>query len=123
MGFNDAFDAVIQGRKEQVESAVEEALAAAVRADQILYEALIPAIAEVGRPFETGEYFVPEMLVAARAMQAGLSVLRPRLLNLGARPVGTVALGTVKGDLHDIGKNLLIRTYETNHGRPSELGE
>lgn len=75
-------------------------------ARDLLFGSLLSALQEVGRRFETREYFVPEMLVAARAMQAGLAVLRPHLAGTGARPVGTIVMATVKGDLHDIGKNL-----------------
>jgi len=67
---------------------------------------------EVGRRFEAGEYFIPEMLIAARAMQAALAPLRPLLVEAGAKPLGTVAIGTVQGDLHDIGKNLVAMMLE-----------
>ena len=69
-------------------------------------------MAEVGRLFEEGEYFVPEMLIAARAMKAGLEILKPLLVDSGVKPIGKVALGTVKGDLHDIGKNLVAMMLE-----------
>jgi 5-methyltetrahydrofolate--homocysteine methyltransferase len=81
-------------------------------ADQILNQDLIPAMAEVGRLFEEGEFFVPEMLISARAMQAGLNLLKPLLVDSGVEPVGKVAIGTVKGDLHDIGKNLVAMMLE-----------
>jgi 5-methyltetrahydrofolate--homocysteine methyltransferase len=68
---------------------------------------MIPAMAEVGRLFEANEYYVPEMLIAARAMKAGLALVRPQLVEEKIEPKGTVVLGTVKGDLHDIGKNLV----------------
>ena len=72
----------------------------------ILFGALIPSLQEVGRLFEIGEYFVPEMLVAARAMQGAMALLRPLLVDKGAEPIGKVVMLTVKGDVHDIGKNL-----------------
>ena len=72
----------------------------------MLYDALIPSLEEVGARFERGDYFVPEMLIAARAMQGALDILRPLLAESGAVQVGTVVIGTVKGDVHDIGKNL-----------------
>ena len=81
-------------------------------ADSIMKEALIPAMDEVGDLFQKGEYFVPEMLVAARAMQQGLKVLKPRLVESGVESIGKVLVGTVKGDLHDIGKNLVIMSLE-----------
>ena len=73
----------------------------------MLYDALIPSLEEVGARFERGDYFVPEMLIAARAMQGALDILRPLLAETGAKPVGTYVMGTVKGDVHDIGKNLV----------------
>ena len=72
----------------------------------MLFDALIPSLEEVGARFERGDYFVPEMLIAARAMQGALDILRPLLAETGAKPVGTFLMGTVKGDVHDIGKNL-----------------
>ena len=73
----------------------------------MLYDALIPSLEEVGARFERGDYFVPEMLIAARAMQGALDILRPLLAETGAQQIGTFVMGTVKGDVHDIGKNLV----------------
>jgi 5-methyltetrahydrofolate--homocysteine methyltransferase len=78
----------------------------------IFEKGLVPAMAEVGRLFEEGEYFVPEMLIAARAMQGGLNLLKPLLISEKVEPVGKVVIGTVKGDLHDIGKNLVAIMME-----------
>ena len=75
--------------------------------ESMLYDALIPSLEEVGARFERGDYFVPEMLIAARAMQGALDILRPLLAETGAKPIGTYVMGTVKGDVHDIGKNLV----------------
>ena len=75
--------------------------------EKMLYDALIPSLEEVGARFERGDYFVPEMLIAARAMQGALDILRPLLAETGAQQVGTFVMGTVKGDVHDIGKNLV----------------
>lgn len=72
----------------------------------LLFEALIPALEEVGRLFEIGEYFVPEMLISAKAMSGGMQILQPLIAASGAKPLGTFLMGTVKGDIHDIGKNL-----------------
>ncbi len=72
----------------------------------LLFDALIPALEEVGRLFEIGEYFVPEMLIAARAMSGAMEILQPLIAASGAEPLGTFLMGTVKGDIHDIGKNL-----------------
>lgn len=81
-------------------------------AEAILNRALIPAMDEVGDLFQKGEYFMPEMLVAARTMQQALEVLKPRLVEAGIDPLGKAVIGTVKGDLHDIGKNLVIMALE-----------
>ena len=86
---------------------VTEALNAGLSPDLILKEGLVAAMGEVGRLFEIGEYYVPEMLIAARAMQAGLKLLRPGLAETGVKATGRVIIGTVSGDLHDIGKNLV----------------
>jgi corrinoid protein of di/trimethylamine methyltransferase len=75
--------------------------------EKMLYEGLIPSLEEVGARFERGDFFVPEMLIAARAMQGALDILRPLLAETGAKPIGTFVMGTVKGDVHDIGKNLV----------------
>ena len=75
--------------------------------ETMLYDALIPSLEEVGARFERGDFFVPEMLIAARAMQGALDILRPLLAETGAKQVGTFVMGTVKGDVHDIGKNLV----------------
>ena len=107
MPLNDAFEAVLEGRMEPAKRAVEGALKNGVPAEQILNEALIPAMDEVGRRFEGGEYFVPELLVTARAMKASLDVLAPHLSEAKHKKIGRVLLGTVKGDLHDVGKNLV----------------
>ncbi len=107
--------AVIDGQAKVVVPKVEQALAEGLAPDKILHEGLIDAMSEVGRMFEEGEYFVPEMLIAARAMSAALELLKPRLVEKGVEPIGKVAIGTVKGDLHDIGKNL-VKTIVSNNG-------
>lgn len=101
------YDGVINGDANTVESEVQAALDAGVSARSILDDSLVSAMSQVGAYFEEGTYFVPEMLVAARAMKSGLTVLRPYLVEEDVEPVGTVAIGTVQGDLHDIGKNLV----------------
>ena len=85
---------------------VEEGLGDGTGPERMLFDALIPSLEEVGARFERGDYFVPEMLIAARAMQGALDILRPLLAETGAKPIGTFLMGTVKGDVHDIGKNL-----------------
>jgi 5-methyltetrahydrofolate--homocysteine methyltransferase len=103
---------VIEGNAKAAEAQVQQALDAGEKPDVVLNSALIPAMSEVGQKFEDGEYFVPEMLIAARAMQAGLKLLKPLLAASGAEPIGKVAIGTVKGDLHDIGKSLVAMMLE-----------
>ena len=107
------FQNVLDGQADAVLSGVKASLAAGVDPNTILNEALIAAMSEVGRLFEEGEYFVPEMLVSARAMQAGLSLLKPHLAVTETKSSGKVAIGTVKGDLHDIGKNLSVLIFIT----------
>ena len=101
------YEGILKGNMKAVEDAANAALGQGTSAGSLLNEAMIPAMAEVGRLFEANEYYVPEMLIAARAMKAGLAILRPQLVEEDVEPLGKVALGTVKGDLHDIGKNLV----------------
>jgi len=101
------YEGILSGDMKAVQGAATAGLEEKIPAGDILNEAMIPAMAEVGRLFEANEYYVPEMLIAARAMKAGLAILRPELVTEGIEPKGKVALGTVKGDLHDIGKNLV----------------
>ncbi|HEX7556250.1 MAG TPA: corrinoid protein, partial [Leptolinea sp.] len=104
--------AVLDGNKNQVILKVNEALQAGLEAGIILKDGLISPMAEVGRLFEEGEYFVPEMLVSARAMQSGLEVLKPAMREANVKSAGIVVAGTVKGDMHDIGKNLVCMMLE-----------
>jgi 5-methyltetrahydrofolate--homocysteine methyltransferase len=101
------YNGILDGDQALVAQNVQAALDAGLAPDDILKNGLVAAMGEVGRRFEEGEYFVPEMLIAARAMQNGLKLLKPRLVQNGVAAVGKVALGTVAGDLHDIGKNLV----------------
>jgi 5-methyltetrahydrofolate--homocysteine methyltransferase len=106
------FDGIIQGDASSVEQGVRDALDRGDHPGTILNEAMITAMAEVGKRFENGEYFVPEMLVSARAMKTGLGILRPILASNKVESIGKVVIGTVKGDLHDIGKNLVSMMLE-----------
>ena len=101
------FDAILAGDMAAVTERVQEAVDAGLPAEDILKKALVPAMTEVGRRFEEGEYFVPEMLISARAMQSGLVILKPLLIASDVKATGKVVIGTVQGDLHDIGKNLV----------------
>ena len=109
---NDIRQGVLDGDMNKVTESVQAALDAGVSASDILQDGLVFAMGEVGCRFEEGEYFVPEMLIAARAMKAGLQIIRPLLIDSGVKPAGKVAIGTVKGDLHDIGKNLVAMMLE-----------
>ena len=99
--------AVLTGDDEQIPSLVAEALAASLPAREILQDGLLAGMGQVSQRFRDGEYFLPEVLVAADAMKAGMSVLKPQMLAENVKPHATAVIGTVKGDLHDIGKNLL----------------
>jgi len=107
MDVNSIYEAVISGDREAVEAGVKKAIEEGAEADVLLNEGLIRAMDEVGNRFESGEFFVPEMLIAARAMKTGVAILRPLLVNSGIKPIGKVVIGTISGDLHDIGKNLV----------------
>jgi methylmalonyl-CoA mutase cobalamin-binding domain/chain len=101
------YDETLIGNAPEVKDLVNRGLADGLGCESMLYDALIPSLEEVGARFERGDYFVPEMLIAARAMQGALDILRPLLAETGAKPIGTYVMGTVKGDVHDIGKNLV----------------
>ncbi len=103
----DLFDETIAGNGPAVLQLTRQGLDEGMTPSEILFEALIPALEEVGARFERGDYFVPEMLIAGRAMSGALEILRPLLADTGAESIGTVVMGTVKGDVHDIGKNLV----------------
>ena len=122
MDLKSIYDAVVNGEIEQVADGVKAALADNVPADTILNEALIPAMGEVGRLFEAQEYYVPEMLISAKAMQGGLAILQPLLTQSGTQSARRIVFGTVKGDLHDIGKNLVIMMLEGAGFKVTDLG-
>ncbi len=103
----EIYKAVVAGNREQTTAKVGQAITENLPPGDILQKALIAAMTEVGDLFEQGEFYVPEMLVAARAMQSGMTILKPLLIEADLQPAGKVVLGTVKGDLHDIGKNLV----------------
>jgi 5-methyltetrahydrofolate--homocysteine methyltransferase len=116
------YKAVLEGNKNAATENVQSALDAGIDAGVILQGALIPAMEEVGKLFEAGEYYVPEMLIAARAMQSGLALLKPLLVDSDVKPTGKVVIGTVKGDLHDIGKNLVAMMLEGAGFEINDLG-
>lgn len=106
------FDGILAGSQDDVMENVQLALDQGIKARTILDDSLISAMEEVGSLFEKNEFFVPEMLVSARAMKAGLAILRPELINDDVEATGKVVIGTVQGDLHDIGKNLVAIMLE-----------
>ena len=110
--FEDIYNSVLEGNASGCITAVRVAIAAGNDPGKILNEGMIAAMAKVGTMFECGEYYVPEMLIAARAMQAGLKELKPHLVAADIKPIAKIIVGTVKGDLHDIGKNLVAMMLE-----------
>ncbi len=98
---------VINGDLNATQNLVQTALSENVPPEKILTDGLIAAMTEVGRMFENGEFYIPEMLISARAMKGGLAILRPQLAAANIQAIGKVVIGTVQGDLHDIGKNLV----------------
>lgn len=106
------FNAVVNGELDVAEKTVQEAIELDIPANNILKDALIPAMAKVGNLFEEGDFYIPEMLVSARAMKAGLNILKPLLIEENVKSEGKVVIGSIKGDLHDIGKNLVAIMLE-----------
>ncbi len=118
----ELYDAVVSGDAKATHAITQQALADGVDPLVLVNEHMVPAMDEVGRRFETNEYFVPELLISARAMKAALELIRPLLIARGDKPVGRVAIGTVKGDLHDIGKNLVASLLEGGGFEVIDLG-
>jgi len=116
------YQSIVEGDNAGVQEAVNVALAASMDPGAILNEGLIAGMAEVGRLFEEGEYFVPEMLISARAMKSAMAILKPHLTSDQVGFAGKVAVGTVKGDLHDIGKNLVALMLEGAGFQVVDLG-
>jgi len=108
----EIYDSVLNGENAAMAGKVQSALDAGIPPAKVLNEGMVSAMAKVGELFEQGEYYVPEMLIAARAMQTGLAVLKPKLVQSNFKSTGKVIIGTVKGDLHDIGKNLVSMMLE-----------
>lgn len=109
---DDLHKSVIEGDANGARALVERAMAEGLPPDQILNQGLIASMSKVGQLFEAGEFFVPEMLITARAMKSGLELLRPGLAAANVKAVGKIVIGTVQGDLHDIGKNLVAMMLE-----------
>jgi len=105
-------NAVIAGKRKDAEALTQKALAEGAEPVALIEEALIPAMSVVGDRFKNGEFFVPEMLIAAKAMKTAMEVIKPKLSAGAFKPTGKVVIGTVRGDLHDIGKNLVKMMLE-----------
>lgn len=114
--------AILTGDARTARTVTEAALAEGMEPLKLVHDHMVPAMDEVGRRFECNEYFVPELLLSARAMKGALELIRPLLARSGVQPVGRVAIGTVKGDLHDIGKNLVAAMFEGGGFEVIDLG-
>jgi corrinoid protein of di/trimethylamine methyltransferase len=119
---SELYDAIVNGNAPAAAEAARQALEAGVTALDLVQSHMVPAMDEVGRRFECEDYFVPELLLAARAMKAALALIRPLLASSGAEPAGRVVIGTVKGDLHDIGKNIVASMLEGGGFAITDLG-
>ena len=115
-------DAILNGNVKSALAVTRQAIAENCNPGEIINGTMIPAMQEVGRLYEQEEYFIPEMLLSARAMKGALELLRPLLANSGVEPTGRVVIGTVAGDLHDIGKNLVISMLEGAGFEVTDLG-
>jgi len=120
--YSELYNAILTGNAKKAEEVTKAAMAAKVDPTELVQKYMIPAMDEVGKRFECNEYFVPELLIAARAMKISLELLTPLLAAVGAEPVGRVVIGTVQGDLHDIGKNLVASMLEGGGFQVTDLG-
>ena len=118
----ELYEAILTGNARKAEEVTKAALAAGADPSDLLSKYMIPAMDEVGKRFECNEYFVPELLIAARAMKTSLALLTPKLSEAGAKAAGRVVIGTVQGDLHDIGKNLVASMLEGGGFKVVDLG-
>ncbi len=118
----DLFNAILTGDAKKAEQVTKVALAENADPTELVQKYMIPAMDEVGKRFECSDYFVPELLIAARAMKTSLELITPLLIEAGAEPVGRVVIGTVQGDLHDIGKNLVASMLEGGGFQVIDLG-
>ena len=119
---SELYDAIVVGDAKRAVEVTKAALEAGVEVTDLLQKQMIPAMAEVGKRFECNEFFVPELLIAARAMKSAMELLAPKLAEAGAKPAGRVVIGTVQGDLHDIGKNLVASMLEGGGFEVVDLG-
>jgi corrinoid protein of di/trimethylamine methyltransferase len=120
--FNELYDAILNGDAKKAHAATQAALDAGAEPMTLIAESMVPAMDEVGRLFEQEEYFVPELLLAGRAMKGAMELLRPRMTASGEKLSTRVVIGTVKGDLHDIGKNIVASMLEGSGFEVIDLG-
>ena len=120
--YSELYNAILTGNAKKAEEVTKIAITAKVDPTELVQKYMIPAMDEVGKRFECNEYFVPELLIAARAMKTSLELITPLLTAAGAEPVGYVVIGTVQGDLHDIGKNLVASMLEGGGFKVVDLG-
>lgn len=113
---------LISGKADKVKELVNKAIEEGIDVHRILNDGLIAGMEVVGEKFKKNEFYIPEVLIAARAMKAGIELLRPHLVKAGVEPIGTIAMGTVRGDLHDIGKNLVNMMLEGSGFKVIDLG-
>ena len=121
-GNKDLYDAILNGNAKQAHAATQAAIAAGAAPMELIQGSMVPAMDEVGRLFEAEEYFVPELLLAGRAMKAAMELLKPLLSASGQKMAARVIIGTVKGDLHDIGKNIVASMLEGGGFEVIDLG-
>ncbi|MDO4574927.1 MAG: corrinoid protein [Planctomycetia bacterium] len=122
MSESKLFNAILIGNAPAAKAAVQEGLDAGVPPQELILREMVPAMDEAGRKFEANEFFVPQLMIAARAMKEALAILSPLLAASGAEPIGTVVIGTVMGDMHDIGKNLVASMLEGAGFKIIDLG-
>ncbi|MCL2773249.1 MAG: corrinoid protein [Oscillospiraceae bacterium] len=119
---NDISEKLQAGKAKDVKALIEQALAEKIGAKDILEQGLLPGMSIIGEKFKNNEVYVPEVLISARAMKAGTDVLKPYLVSENVKPLGKICIGTVKGDLHDIGKNLVKMMMEGKGIEVVDLG-
>ncbi len=120
--YSELYNAILNGNAKKAEEVTRNAIAEKADPSELVQKFMIPAMDEVGKRFECNEYFVPELLIAARAMKVSLELIAPLLAAAGTEPVGRVVIGTVQGDLHDIGKNLVASMLEGGGFQVVDLG-
>jgi 5-methyltetrahydrofolate--homocysteine methyltransferase len=120
--YSELYNAILNGNAKKAAEITKTAIAEKADVRELVQKFMIPAMDEVGKRFECNEYFVPELLIAARAMKTSLELITPLLAEAGAEPMGYVVIGTVQGDLHDIGKNLVASMLEGGGFKVIDLG-